>query len=74
MGELIAFKPASCGVRARAAPAAESTVVVFTGLWQERPKDTGAEAERPRPRSGRRPRKSAGKTKGGLKEQNPPQI
>jgi hypothetical protein len=39
VGKLIAFKPARDGVRLRAAPVDHATIVVFTGVWQERPAD-----------------------------------
>jgi hypothetical protein len=36
VGELIAFKPARSGARLRLAPAEQATIVLFTGVWQER--------------------------------------
>ena len=39
LGELIAFKPARGGARLKAAPVDHATIVVFTGVWQERPAD-----------------------------------
>src|SRR5450759_3016203 len=43
VGTLIAFKPARGDVRLRAAPAGHATIVVFTGVWQERSAEqTGA--------------------------------
>jgi hypothetical protein len=71
MGELIAFKPAS-GVRLRAAPVNRGTVIVFAGLWQERPKDNESKAKRARQRSRRRSRQTAGKS--GPQEQSNTRI
>ena len=70
MGEIIAFKPDLGGVRLRAAPVRHGTVVVFTGIWQERLKDGDAEIKRARRVSGRRPRKKIGKRGGGPQQQN----
>ena len=61
MGELIAFKPAS-GVRLRPAPINRGTVIIFAGLWQERPKDTDTKAKRARQRPRRGSRQTAGKS------------
>jgi hypothetical protein len=65
VGDLIAFKPARVGVPLRAAPIDHGTVVVFTGVWQERLKDKGSETKRARRVSGRRSGKSGGKPSGG---------
>ena len=71
MGELIAFKPALGGRRVRpAAPLRHGTVVVFTGIWQERPKEAGSETKRTRRSSGKRPKKKIGKRGGKHQEQN----
>jgi hypothetical protein len=48
-----------------AAPIGHGTVVVFTGVWQERHKDKGCETKRARRVSGRRSGKSGGKSSGG---------
>jgi hypothetical protein len=61
LGELIAFKPARGGVRLKAAPVDHATIVVFTGVWQERPADPERQAKRTRRGSGKRPKKSDGK-------------
>jgi hypothetical protein len=46
-------------------PIDHDTVVVFTGVWQERQKDDGYETKRARRVSGRRSGKSGGKRGGG---------
>jgi hypothetical protein len=65
VGDLIAFKPAKGGARVGAALIDHGTVVVFTGVWQERHKDKGCETKRARRVSGRRSGKSGGKPGGG---------
>ena len=57
MGELIAFKPASGGVRLRTAPISHCTVVIFTGIWQDRAKGDN-KPKRARRRSGKRPKQA----------------
>jgi hypothetical protein len=64
MGELIAFKPTSGGTRVRAVPNSGSTVIVFAGLWQERPKDNDSEPKRTRRSSRKRSRQSVGEPSG----------
>jgi hypothetical protein len=61
MGDLIVFKPARGGARVGTAPIDQGTVVVFTGVWQERYKDDGCETKRARRVLGRRSGKSGGK-------------
>jgi len=61
LGELIAFKPARGGVRLKAAPVGHATIVVFTGVWQERPADPEIQAKRTRRGSGKRSKKNDGK-------------
>jgi hypothetical protein len=65
VGDLIVFKPARGGARAGAAPIGHGTVVVFTGVWQQRLKDKDGETKRARRVSGRQSGKSAGKPGGG---------
>jgi hypothetical protein len=65
VGKLIVFKPARGGARVGAAPIDHGTVVVFTGVWQERLQDKGSETKRARRVSGRRSGKSGGKPSGG---------
>jgi len=65
VGDLIVFKPARGGARIGVAPIDHGTVVVFTGVWQERHKDKGSETNRARRVSGRRTEKSGGKPGGG---------
>jgi hypothetical protein len=65
VGDLIVFKPARGGARVGAAPIDHSTVVIFTGIWQERHKDKDSETKRVRRVSGRRSGKSGGKPGGG---------
>jgi hypothetical protein len=65
VGDLIVFKPARGGARVGAARIDDGTVVVFTGVWQERYKDKGSETKRARRVSGRRLGKSGGKAGGG---------
>jgi hypothetical protein len=65
VGDLIVFKLAKGGARVGAAPIDHGTVVVFTGVWQERHKGKGCETKRARRVSGRRPGKSGGKPGGG---------
>ena len=69
MGDLIVFKPARGGARVGAAPIDHGTVVVFTGVWQERFKDKGNETKRARRVSGRRSGKSGGKPVGGSRQE-----
>ncbi|TPV99689.1 MAG: hypothetical protein USCAAHI_00871 [Beijerinckiaceae bacterium] len=64
VGKLIAFKPARGGVRLRAAPVDHATIVVFTGVWQERPADQECQTKRVRRASGKRSKKSNDKTGG----------
>jgi hypothetical protein len=61
LGELIAFKPARGGLRLRAAPVDHTSIVVFTGIWQERPADQASQTKRGRRVSGKRSKKSNGK-------------
>jgi hypothetical protein len=61
LGELIAFKPARGGLRLRAAPVDHASIVVFTGIWQERPADRESQTKRGRRVSGKRSKKSNGK-------------
>jgi hypothetical protein len=61
VGELIVFKQARGGARGGAAPIDHGTVVVFTGVWQERHKDKSSETKRTRRVSARRSGKSGGK-------------
>ena len=61
LGELIAFKPARGGVRLKAAPVDHATIVVFTGVWQERPADPERQAKPTRRGSGKRSKKNDGK-------------
>jgi hypothetical protein len=68
VGDLIVFKPARGSARVGAAPIDHGTVVVFTGVWQERLKDKGNETKRARRVSGRRSGKSSGKPGGGRQE------
>jgi hypothetical protein len=68
VGDLIVFKPARGGARVGAARIDDGTVVVFTGVWQERYKDKGSETKRARRVSGRRLEKSGGKTGGGAQK------
>jgi hypothetical protein len=63
MGELIAFKPTSGGVRMRTGPNS-GTVIVFAGLWQQRPKDNESKPKRPRRSSQKRSRQSVGTPSG----------
>jgi hypothetical protein len=65
VGKLIVFKPARGGARVGAAPIDHGTVVVFTGVWQERLQDKGSETKRARRVSGRRLGKSGRKPGGG---------
>ena len=65
VGELIVFKPARGGARVGAAPIDHGTVVVFTGVWQERHKDKSSETKHTRRVSARRSGKSGGKPGGG---------
>jgi hypothetical protein len=58
LGELIAFKPGRGGMRLREAPAGHATIVVFTGVWQERPADQASQTKRVRRASGKRSKKS----------------
>jgi hypothetical protein len=64
MGELIAFKPAGNGVCASKASAAPvgiaAEIVVFTGVWRERPADVKSPAKRVRRMSGKRSKISEG--------------
>ena len=64
MGELIAFKPARSGVCASNASAAPmgiaAEIVVFTGVWRERPADVKSPAKRVRRMSGKRSKISEG--------------
>jgi hypothetical protein len=64
VGDLIVFKPVRGGARAGAAPIDHGTVVVFTGVWQERHNDEDGETKRARRVSGRRSGKSGGKRGG----------
>jgi hypothetical protein len=48
-----------------AAPIDHGTVVVFTGVWQERLQDKGSETNRARRVTGKRTGKSGGKPGGG---------
>jgi hypothetical protein len=68
VGDLIAFKLASGGARVGAAPIDHGTVVVFTGVWQERLNDKGGETKRARRVSGRRSGKSGGRPGGDPQE------
>jgi hypothetical protein len=52
-----------------AAPIDRGTVVVFTGVWQERFKDKGNETKRARSVSERRSGKSGGKPVGGGRQE-----
>jgi hypothetical protein len=61
LGELIAFKPARSGLRLRVAPVGHPSIVVFTGIWQERPVDQESQTKRGRRVSGKRSKKSNGK-------------
>jgi len=63
VGDLIVFKPARGG--ARVAPIEHGTVVVFTGVWQQRHKDKGCETKRALRVSARRSGKSGSKPSGG---------
>ncbi|MGO9845625.1 MAG: hypothetical protein ACLPKT_03190 [Methylocella sp.] len=45
----------------KAAPVDHATIVVFTGVWQERPADPERQAKRTRRGSGKRSKKSDGK-------------
>jgi hypothetical protein len=65
VGDLIVFKPVRGGARVGAAPIDHGTVVVFTGVWQERHNDEGSETKHARRVSGRRSGKSGGKRGGG---------
>jgi hypothetical protein len=65
VGDLIVFKPERGGARVVAAPIGHGTIVVFTGVWQQRHKDKGCETKRARRVSGRRSGKSGGKSSGG---------
>jgi hypothetical protein len=65
VGDLIVFKPARGGARVGAAAIDHGTVVVFTGVWQERHEDESSEIKRARRVSGRRSGKSGGKPGGG---------
>jgi hypothetical protein len=60
LGELIAFKPGRGGTRLREAPAGHATIVVFTGVWQERPADQASQTKRVRRASVKRSKKSDG--------------
>ena len=64
VGTLIAFKPARGGVRLRAAPVEHATIVVFTGVWQERLAEQEYKTKRVRLVSGKRCKKSNDKTDG----------
>jgi hypothetical protein len=72
MGELIAFKPARRRARLRAAPAGPGTVVIFTGVRQERLEvlecaaAKTSEARRARKIPVRRSRNCKEKARGGL--------
>jgi hypothetical protein len=68
VGDLIVFKPVSGGARVGAAPIDHGTVVVFTGIWQERLQDKGSGTKRARRLSERRSGKSGGKPGGGRQE------
>ena len=60
MGDLIVFKPMRGGARVGAAPIDHGTVVVFTGVWQERHSDEDGETKRARPfREGKRGKAAA---------------
>jgi hypothetical protein len=65
VGDLIVFKPERGGARVVAAPIGHGTVVVFTGVWQERHKGKGSETNRARRVTGKRTGKSGGKPGGG---------
>jgi hypothetical protein len=69
VGDLIVFKQARGGARERAAQIDHGTVVVFTGVWQERHEDEGSETKRARRVSGRRSGKSGGKPGGGRRQE-----
>jgi len=72
MGDLIAFKPARGGARLKPAPADRSTIVVFTGVRQERlevPKDLETKSGEMRRPLQKRPKKCKGKGGSGPKEQ-----
>ena len=64
MGELIAFKPAGSGVcasKVSTAPGGTAAeIVVFTGVWRERPADVKSPAKRVRRMSGKRSKISEG--------------
>jgi len=60
VGTLIAFKPARGGVRLRAAPAGHATIVVFTGVWQERSAEQERQTKHVRRVPGKRSKKSEG--------------
>jgi hypothetical protein len=64
LGELIAFKPARLGLRLKAAPVDHATIVIFTGVWRERPADQVSQRKRVRRISGKRSKKSDGKLDG----------
>jgi hypothetical protein len=70
MGEVIAFKRVSGGLRLRAAPTGDCAVVIITGLWQERPKENPGETKRTRCGPGKRPSKGSRKPAGRAQEQN----
>lgn len=70
MGELIAFKPALGGMRLRKAAPSQGTVVIFTGIWQERPEEKGSATKRTRRGSGKRQKKKIGKRGSDPREQN----
>jgi hypothetical protein len=59
LGELIAFKPGRIGTRVKEALAGHATIVIFTGIRQERPIDEQASpTKRLRKASGKRSKKS----------------
>jgi hypothetical protein len=58
LGEFIAFKPGRGGMRLREAPAGHATIVVFAGVWQERPADQASQTKGVRRVSGKRSKKS----------------
>lgn len=72
MGDLITFKPVKGGARLTPAPIDRSTVVVFTGVRQERidvPQVRKVTSGKDRRASEKRPRKSRGKAGCGAKKQ-----
>ncbi|HEY8032844.1 MAG TPA: hypothetical protein VIF02_10845 [Methylocella sp.] len=64
VGDVIVLKSASGRVNLMTSPVGHGTVVVFTGIWQERLQDKDNETKRARRVRGKRSRKSGGKPGG----------